>query len=94
MCYSGRMDGSFAIVSLGCAKNLVDSEVMADVMLKNGYAKVEPEQADVLIINTCAFIDPAKQEAIDTIFAATRARENGEAPAEQKIIVAGCLSQR
>ena len=88
------MDGSFAIVSLGCAKNLVDSEVMADVMLKNGYAKVEPEQADVLIINTCAFIDPAKQEAIDTIFAATRARENGEAPSEQKIIVAGCLSQR
>lgn len=88
------MEGRFAIVSLGCAKNLVDSEVMADAMLKAGYEKVEPEQAEVLIINTCAFIDPAKQEAIDTIFAATRARENGESPADQKIIVAGCLSQR
>ncbi len=88
------MDGSFAIVSLGCAKNLVDSEVMADAMLKSGFDKTEPETADVLIINTCAFIDPAKQEAIDTIFAATRAREDGSAPATQKIIVAGCLSQR
>lgn len=88
------MDSHFAIVSLGCAKNLVDSEVMADAMLKAGFEKVEPEQADVLIINTCAFIDPAKQEAIDTIFSATRARESGETPAGQKIIVAGCLSQR
>ena len=48
----------------------------------------------MLIINTCGFIDPAKQEAIDTIFAAVRARENGESPAGQKILVAGCLSQR
>ena len=84
----------FAIISLGCAKNLVDSEVMVDRMMAAGFVKTEPEQAAVLIINTCAFIDPAKQEAIDTIFAAARAREAGEAPAEQKIIVAGCLSQR
>ena len=89
-----RMAASFAIISLGCAKNLVDSEVMADRLLNAGFTKVEPEQADALIINTCAFIDPAKQEAIDTIFAATRAREEGESPAEQKILVAGCLSQR
>lgn len=89
-----RMAASFAIISLGCAKNLVDSEVMADRLLNAGFTKVEPEQADALIINTCAFIDPAKQEAIDTIFAATRAREAGEAPAAQKILVAGCLSQR
>ena len=88
------MAASFAIISLGCAKNLVDSEVMADRLLNAGFIKVEPEQADALIINTCAFIDPAKQEAIDTIFAATRAREAGDAPAEQKILVAGCLSQR
>ena len=88
------MAASFAIISLGCAKNLVDSEVMADRLLNAGFTKVEPEQADALIINTCAFIDPAKQEAIDTIFAATRAREEGESPAEQKILVAGCLSQR
>ncbi len=88
------MAASFAIISLGCAKNLVDSEVMVDRLLGAGFDKVEPEQADALIINTCAFIDPAKQEAIDTIFAATRAREAGEAPAAQKILVAGCLSQR
>lgn len=88
------MAATFAIISLGCAKNLVDSEVMADRLLNAGFTKVEPETADALIINTCAFIDPAKQEAIDTIFAATRAREAGDAPAEQKILVAGCLSQR
>lgn len=84
----------FAIVSLGCAKNLVDSEVMADRLLTAGYEKAEPENAALLIVNTCAFIDPAKQEAIDTIFAAVRAREAGEAPADQRIMVAGCLSQR
>ena len=88
------MAATFAIISLGCAKNLVDSEVVADRLLNAGFTKVEPEQADALIINTCAFIDPAKQEAIDTIFAATRAREAGEAPLHQKIMVAGCLSQR
>ena len=84
----------FAIVSLGCAKNLVDSEVMADRLLAAGYEKTEPENAALLIVNTCAFIDPAKQEAIDTIFAAVRAREAGEAPSDQRIMVAGCLSQR
>lgn len=88
------MAAHFAIISLGCAKNLVDSEVMADRLLNAGFTKVEPEHADALIINTCAFIDPAKQEAIDTIFAATRARDAGEVPAQQKILVAGCLSQR
>lgn len=84
----------FALISLGCAKNQVDSEIMVGRLLAEGFTKTEPEQAELLVINTCAFIDPAKQEAIDTIFAATRARENGEAPAGQKIIVAGCLSQR
>lgn len=88
------MAAHFAIISLGCAKNLVDSEVMADRLLNAGFTNIEPEHADALIINTCAFIDPAKQEAIDTIFAATRARDAGEAPAQQKILVAGCLSQR
>ncbi len=88
------MSASFALISLGCAKNLVDSEIMVGHMLAAGFTRVEPEEAHVLIINTCAFIDPAKQEAIDTIFAAVRAREGGEAPAQQKLIVAGCLSQR
>ncbi len=88
------MDATFALISLGCAKNQVDSEIMVGTMLDAGFRQMPSEKADVLIINTCAFIDPAKQEAIDTIFAAVRAREAGAAPARQKIIVAGCLSQR
>ena len=88
------MNASFALISLGCAKNQVDSEHMVGCMVEAGFQQVEPGEADVLIINTCGFIDPAKEEAINTIFDAVRAREAGEAPAEQQIIVAGCLSQR
>ncbi len=89
------MSHSFALISLGCSKNLVDSELIVGQLLDAGFGpKVENAQADLLIINTCAFIDPAKQEAIDTIIAAGRARDEGESPTEQKIIVAGCLSQR
>lgn len=88
------MQATFGLISLGCAKNQVDSEIMIGVMEEAGFVYTEPERVQVLIINTCGFIDPAKQEAIDTIFSAVRARENGEAPADQKILVAGCLSQR
>ena len=88
------MQGKFAIVSLGCAKNLVDSEVMTDELLRVGYRRVEPPRADVVVVNTCAFIDPAKQEAIDTIIGLTRARVQGKTPTRQKILVAGCLAQR
>lgn len=88
------MQATFGLISLGCAKNQVDSEIMIGVMEEADFVRTEPERAQVLIINTCGFIDPAKQEAIDTIFSAVRARENGEAPADQKILVAGCLSQR
>lgn len=84
----------FAIISLGCAKNLVDSEVMITQLLEAGHVRTEPGKAEILLINTCAFIDPAKQEAIDTILAAARAREKGESPASQKIVVTGCLAQR
>jgi len=89
------MSVPFAVISLGCAKNLVDSEVMVGHLMLAGFSpRVEPEVADVLIINTCAFIDPAKQEAIDTIIACGRARAEGRSLPHQKIIVAGCLSQR
>ena len=54
----------------------------------------EPELADVMVVNTCAFIDQAKQEAIDAILDVVRARESGAYPENQKLIVAGCLSQR
>lgn len=54
----------------------------------------EPDLADVVVINTCSFIDKAKQESIDTILGVTRAKEKGEYPKDQKLIVAGCLAQR
>lgn len=92
--YNTRMNASFALISLGCAKNQVDSEHMVGCMAEAGFRQVEPAAADVLIVNTCGFIDPAKEEAINTIFDAVRAREAGDAPAAQQIIVAGCLSQR
>ena len=88
------MREKFAIVTLGCAKNLTDSEVMADRLLAGGYRQSKPEKAQLLVVNTCAFIDAAKQEAIDTIFGWTRAREAGRSAAGQKIVVAGCLAQR
>lgn len=88
------MRRTFAIDSLGCAKNLVDSELMADRLLAAGYEQVEAARADLLIINTCAFIDSAKQEAINTTLAHTRNREAGKTPREQKIVMTGCLSQR
>lgn len=67
---------------------------MTTRMLEAGFEQVPEAEADVLLINTCAFIDAAKQEAIDTIFSYTRAREAGEAPAGQRVVVTGCLSQR
>jgi ribosomal protein S12 methylthiotransferase len=83
------------LVSLGCAKNLIDSEIMVGHLQQAGMAMTpEPELADVLIINTCSFIDMAKKESIGAIHEAVDARaEAGEAK-RQKIIVAGCLSQR
>ena len=83
------------LISLGCAKNLIDSEVMIGHLAQAGMTLTpDPELADVLIINTCSFIDMAKQESIDTIFGAVKDRAADPDRARQKIIVAGCLSQR
>ncbi|MEY3394508.1 MAG: ribosomal protein methylthiotransferase RimO [Verrucomicrobiota bacterium] len=83
------------LVSLGCAKNLIDSEVMIGHLAEAGMILTpDPELADVLIVNTCSFIDMAKQESIDTIFGAVNERGANPERARQKIIVAGCLSQR
>lgn len=83
------------LISLGCPKNLIDSEIMIGHMQKAGMTMTpEPELADVMVVNTCAFIDQAKQEAIDAILDVVRARESGAYPENQKLIVAGCLSQR
>jgi len=81
-----------SIVSLGCARNLVDSEVMAGVLKQNDYMLVdEPANADIVLVNTCGFIDAAKAESIDTILEISRLKEEGRL---KKLVVAGCLSQR
>jgi ribosomal protein S12 methylthiotransferase len=82
----------FSIVSLGCARNLVDSEVMAGLLQQNHYEMVdEPADADVVLINTCGFIEAAKAESIDTILEISRLKEQGTI---KTLVVAGCLSQR
>jgi len=80
------------LVSLGCAKNLVDSEVMLGTLARDGMILTErAEEADVLIVNTCGFINKAKQESIYTILKLNQLRETGKCRA---LIMAGCLTQR
>jgi len=87
-----RARQKISIVSLGCARNLVDSEVMAGLLQQSEYVMVQhPADADVVIVNTCGFIDAAKEESIDTIIEVGRLKEEGNL---KKLIVAGCLSQR
>ena len=82
----------FHLISLGCAKNLVDSEVILGSMAAGGWELTEdPEQAEVLILNTCGFIQPAVEEAIAEIFELVSLKE--QLPAK-KIVVVGCLVQR
>lgn len=86
------MEKRFALISLGCAKNLVNSEQMLYLMDEAGYTLVpEPDGADLVIVNTCGFIDAAKSEAIDTILEMAELKNNGRLGG---IIVTGCLSER
>ncbi|HTO99722.1 MAG TPA: 30S ribosomal protein S12 methylthiotransferase RimO [Myxococcales bacterium] len=83
---------SLYLLSLGCPKNRVDSEVMLGSLLEEGYRLVEePQEAEVILINSCAFIGEAKQESIDAIFEHARHKETGRCKA---LVVAGCLTQR
>ncbi len=80
------------IVTLGCSKNTVDSERLMQQLLLNRVNLVEdPEQADTVIINTCGFIEAAKEESINTILNAVQLKNDGKI---KKIVVAGCLSER
>ena len=89
------MPTQIGLISLGCAKNLIDSEIMLGHLQAEGMTLVpDPELADALIINTCSFIDVAKDESVGTIIEAVNARQKDPAREKQKIIVAGCLSQR
>jgi ribosomal protein S12 methylthiotransferase len=79
-------------ISLGCPKNLVDSEVMMGLLDQAGARlTARPEEAEVLVVNTCSFIDTAKQESVDTILEMARHKTEGRA---KKLIVAGCLVER
>ena len=81
-----------SFISLGCAKNLVNTEQMMALCRDAGYTLLEgPAGADVVVINTCGFIDSAKEEAIDTILAAAQLKAEGQV---RKILVTGCLTQR
>lgn len=89
------MPTQIGLISLGCAKNLIDSEIMLGHLQDEGMTLVpDPELADALIINTCSFIDVAKDESVGTIIEAVNSRQEDPAREKQKIIVAGCLSQR
>ena len=81
---------TFHIVSLGCAKNTVDSDSMAQLLVRDGYKSVDrPAQAGILIVNTCGFIVPAKEESINTLRKLASKKRAG-----QLLIAAGCLTQR
>jgi ribosomal protein S12 methylthiotransferase len=80
------------MISLGCPKNLVDSEVMLGLAQNAGHELTDdPASADVLVVNTCAFIDSAKQESIDTILEMAQHKKDG---ACQRLVVTGCLAER
>ena len=78
------------LISLGCAKNMVDSELIVGLLEKNGAILVDdPNDCDLLMVNTCAFIESARKEAIDTILNLADYKINN-----RKLIVCGCLPQR
>lgn len=85
--------GKLHIVSLGCSKNLIDSEVMGGLARSSGMTIVDrPDDADIIIVNTCGFIQPAKEEALEVILTLAEAKK--KTGRDQKLIVAGCLAQR
>lgn len=80
------------LVSLGCPKNRVDAELMLGQMTRQGYVITDnADDADVIVVNTCAFIDSAKEESIDTIVEMTEHKTHGKA---ERLIVTGCMAQR
>ncbi|MFA4875223.1 MAG: 30S ribosomal protein S12 methylthiotransferase RimO [bacterium] len=83
---------SLHFISLGCPKNLVDSEVMLGLLVKDGFVLTEdPSAAEVIVVNTCAFIEDAKKEAIETVLEMSQQKKRGRC---RLLVVAGCLPQR
>jgi ribosomal protein S12 methylthiotransferase len=86
------MASKVGFVSLGCPKNLVDSEVMMGILARHGYELTpRAEEADVLVVNTCSFIEPAQQESVNAILEMAEHKRSGRA---RRLIVAGCLVER
>jgi ribosomal protein S12 methylthiotransferase len=86
------MKETVCLVSLGCPKNLVDSEVILGLLSKEGYLlTTDPLRAEVLVVNTCSFIEEATKEAIATILQLSRLKKEGRC---RLLIVSGCLPQR
>ncbi|MDD5697943.1 MAG: 30S ribosomal protein S12 methylthiotransferase RimO [Victivallaceae bacterium] len=87
---SSRFEGIVFVVSLGCPKNLVDTEVMTGILLSNGFRlSLDPRQADIYLINTCAFIPPARAETAAALEEAASWKR--KSPRRRRIIVTGCL---
>ncbi|HEV8120656.1 MAG TPA: 30S ribosomal protein S12 methylthiotransferase RimO, partial [Candidatus Polarisedimenticolia bacterium] len=79
------------LISLGCPKNLVDSEVMLGTLRGSGFAlTTDPAEADVVVVNTCTFIGPARQESVDTILEMAELKRSGRC---RRLVVAGCMVQ-
>lgn len=86
------MPKSLYLLTLGCSKNRVDSEVMLGTLARRGYALVrEPEKAEVIVVNTCSFIGPAKEESIRAVLEMAEHKKSG---ACHTLVVAGCMAQR
>src|SRR5881227_2775107 len=89
---SQEAKGSYAFISLGCPKNTVDSERMLGKLAQDGYAlSPDADGADVVVVNTCGFIEPARQESLAVIREMLALKEQGKVGA---VVVAGCLAER
>jgi ribosomal protein S12 methylthiotransferase len=87
-----QLDATVAIVTLGCGRNEVDTDQLAGMLHRDGARVVDdPATAEVVLVNTCTFIAPAKQESIDTVLAACQLKDDGAARA---VLVVGCMAQR
>lgn len=86
------MKTKIGFISLGCSKNLVDTEMMLGLLREAGYEMTDSlEEADMIIVNTCTFIEAAKEESVNSILEAAEYKKTGHC---RRLIVAGCLSQQ
>lgn len=85
------MEKKVGLVSLGCAKNQVDGEMLLAALESGGFQAVSPEEADIVLINTCGFIDSAKKESIEAILDFAQLKAQGQV---KKLVVTGCLAER